>query len=48
MLINYIEVSNIYFFYLKILKINWIYGLLRIIVVIELKIGMYSLLINVK
>lgn len=48
MLINYIEVSNIYFFYLKILKINWIYGLLRIIVIIELKIGMYSLLINVK
>lgn len=48
MLINYIEVSNIYFFYLKILKINWNYGLLRIIVIIELKIGMYSLLINVK
>lgn len=48
MLINYIEVSNIYFFYLKILKINCIYGLLRIIVIIELKIGMYSLLINVK
>lgn len=48
MLINYIEVSNIYFFYLKILKINWIYGLLRIIVIIELNIGMFSLLINVK
>lgn len=47
-LINHIEVSNIHFLHLKILKINRIHGLLRIIVTIELNTGMSSLLTNVK
>lgn len=40
--------SKQHFLHLKILKINRIHGLLRIIVTIELNTGMSSLLTNVK